>query len=109
MTIKVGDELYLLHHHRRQGDPKWTKHVITGETKQSWLIGSGWSVEKVSKKTMTTKKNWQGGNDFYRTQQEAADRDFCDSWCRPLMVGVEQCREPEKLKKIAEIIGMVIT
>jgi hypothetical protein len=108
MTIKVGDELYLLHTGRRAGDPKWTKHVITGETKQSWLIGEGWAQEKISKTTMTTKKNWQGVNERYRTQQQAADYDFCEAWQRPLATEVGLCWEPEKLKKIAAIVGREI-
>lgn len=108
MTIKVGDTLYLLHRDRRPREPKWTLHTIIGETKLSWLIGEGWAQEKINKKTMRTKMNWQGENVLYRTSQECTDYDFCEAWRKPLMVAIEQCREPERLKKIAEILGVEI-
>lgn len=106
MTLKVGDELFMLDRWPRKGDPRWTPFLITGETKLSWLVGEGWEQQKVNKKTMMTKADWRGQHDRFYTRQGRDDYDLCDRLRRPLMTAVEQCDDPEKMKKIAEIIGM---
>lgn len=99
---KVGDLLYQLHNWRRAGQPKWEPAPITGETKVSWLLGD----IKVNKKTMVTAKDYRGHNERYCSYEEMVAQDFCDLHARDLASHVSVCKDPEKLKRIAAIVGM---
>lgn len=103
--IKVGDSLYQLNSWHNANRPKWKPDRITGETKQSWLLGD----TKVNKGTMTTAKDRRGHNKHYFTYEGMVARDFCDQWSRDVGSAVSVCDDPEKLKQIAAIVGKELT
>lgn len=112
MTIKIGDTLYRHDRYRNKHDQRWIPVVICGETKQSWLYAPfGEANEtrcRINKKTMLGAADFRGSKDRYYTQQGMADHSFCAAWARPVGQAVQTCTDPDKLKKIAEIIGMEI-
>jgi len=104
---KVGDTLWTINpRDRREG---WKSYVITGETRQSWLVGEmRFTPAKVNKHTML-ENHGQWGMQRWFTEQGMIDQRFMDEQRHHIarLVGVES--DVAKLKKIAEIIGMEVT
>lgn len=102
-TIRVGDTLWMIDF--RDGRKGWEASVILGETRQSWLVGPS-GGRKVLKKTLMENHgaNW-GLQRWYTTAGKEA-KQFCDKHARSIGGAVDVCDDPEKLKKIADIIGL---
>lgn len=107
MTIKVGDMLWTHPH----GQPnKWLlgPETITGETPQSWLLGdSKYKRDKVNKKTLRESIQNYGYRQWY-TEQEKFDLIFIRRHRHQISGAILLCNNVNQLRKIAEIIGMVL-
>ena len=108
--LKIGSTLWTID--RRDRRDGWKCQAITGETKQSWLVGSESSFpppRKVNKKTMLENLGTQWGHQRWYSNVQKDAQVFIDNHRRHIerLVGVEQ--DADKLKQIAEILGMELT
>jgi len=100
--IKIGDEFFKFKDiwRCRQGEDGYEVVVIKGETSRSWLVGpkdSNYGEFKVP-------KNKPFADRKIKTQQMVDDDRMCGKSYRIGSV-VQHMKDPEKLRKILEIIG----
>lgn len=97
---QIGDTLWC--HDYRSNRRPWFEETITGETKQSWLVGAvGY---KVNKKTMLENQGAYGHRAWHTPTSK-----FVKLWLnehpRKIAAQVEQCKDVDLLLKIADLIG----
>jgi hypothetical protein len=96
---KVGDTLWNNNHNFRSSS--WGSDVITGETKQSWLVGT----RKVNKRTLLQAIPRFTPIQWYTEEGKRAE-DFHRLHARDIAGRVSVCRDIDKLKQIAALVGM---
>jgi hypothetical protein len=109
-TIAVGDTVYEFDENHRvyrqdangrsHGSPihreYWRPHVVVGEEKRSWLIsrdGSTRFARKVAKGKVATKQE--------------VDDDCVVHERHKLVQAIQECRDADLLRKVAEVLGYV--
>lgn len=116
--LKIGDTLYSFSTNNRvykpskdgfsSGGPIYREHfraeTIDGETKQSWIVGP--SEKKVNKKTLACAHNgdFAAARRYFTLEEKEADIWANDHRYKITRL-VEQVRNVEILRKIAEIVG----
>lgn len=99
--IGIGTTLWWISsRNRRQG---WRSYVITGETRQSWLLGDRWSERKISKKTLR-ENNGQWGHEQFYTAEQRDNEVWVETNKYRIAGAVQACRDAAKLKQIAQIL-----
>lgn len=108
MTIKIGDTLWCDKEHGRS---RWRSAVITGETKQSWLVGDpNFTRSKINKKTLI-EANGRGrgmGDLKWYTPEQMADEKFVRSNRYRIERAVGAVRDRATLEAVAALIGFSI-
>jgi hypothetical protein len=102
VELKVGDVLWCYDY--RSNSKPWFDKTITGETKQSWVIGEVWSTHKVLKKDLTENQGAYGRRQWFTS--EGRDNYLWIHNHAPRMAeAVRTITDIELLKQIAELIG----
>lgn len=99
--MQVGDEIWC-HDYRTHTRP-WFKEIITGETRQSWILGNN-SQYKVNKKTMLESLGQWGSRRWYTDDARNTKR-WLDRNAWRIAKAVEGCHDADILKKIAVLVG----
>lgn len=102
MTIKIGDVLWGVEYGRPD---RWRSLPVTGETKQSWLLGPApFKPVKVNKKTMLESVPNYGSIRWF-TLQGKVDEMFCRQHGSAISRKVLELRDAAALRQIADLIG----
>ena len=104
MTIKIGDTLWGSEYGRQE---RWRSLPVTGETKQSWLLGhpnGHFKPVKVNKKTMIESVPNYGSIKWF-TEQGKNDEEFRRKHAHRIGQAVAASRDIAVLKQIADLIG----
>lgn len=104
--MKVGDELWYLRN--AYTNAEWLSLAITGETKLSWLVGSGWNLQKVNKKTMLSKHRGGSATRWY-THNSMTDKIWIDANRRRITTLVGICDNRALLEDIERMISQKAT
>ncbi len=111
--LKVGSTVWLYdsnwENRSLKGEAKFrsgfSKRIIYGETKQSWLVGAVNDETKVRKRDLTY-GHWGGGRrDMITSQREIDDLVFVDTHRYKIVKCFEWTRDVALLHEIAELIG----
>lgn len=98
MTIEVGTELWA---RTDYGRPDWVSERITGETKQSWLVGK-WAT-KINKKTMLENLGQRGSRRWFTERGMEEDKFVTAN--RWKISKIVETLGYEQLCKVAELVG----
>ena len=90
----------ILWHH---DNGKWVSHIVTGETKLSWIIKGDWFEIKILKKDLTENLKKYGRRQWYSTQDKE-DRSWLSDNRYKLAYKIERLNDISKLKEIAKIL-----
>ncbi len=106
-TVWVQDGGY-----NRVGLDRWSRHVIVGETKVSWIVGEDHTARRFSKKIKPGDScrwipTWNGRERVAMTEKERDDIIFCELHSRSISDQVGACRNANLLRAIADIVGYV--
>lgn len=99
--MNVGDKIWC-HDYRSHRRP-WFDETITGETRQSWLVGFH-GAYKVNKKTMQENCGTMGHRQWY-TETAKYVRLWLGKHPRAIAAQVETCKDVDLLLKIAALVG----
>jgi hypothetical protein len=102
MNLKIGDILWC--HDYRSNSRRWFEKTISGETKQSWILGDGWSPHKVLKKDLTENQGAYGRLQWY-TSESRENYLWINTHAPRMSEIVRDVTDMEILKQIAVLIG----
>lgn len=102
--IGIGTELWW-RNSRSQRDG-WKSYLITGETRQSWLLGKEkWDQRKISKKTLK-ENNGRWGVEQFLTKEQMENWRWVESHRHKILSCVQFCWDAEKMKQVAKIMEL---
>lgn len=100
--MQIGDTIWC-HDFRSQTRP-WFEHEITGETRQSWIVGP----YKVNKKTMSENLGSYGSRKWHTRDSMNESR-----WVRAnrykIAEKVQLCQDAKVLYQVAQVLGFDVT
>lgn len=99
---KVGDTLWTMSSRDRRSG--WRSDVITGETKQSWIVGEDWRITKVNKKTMLENVG-KWGHERWFTVEGKDEYLWMQHHRRLISAMVDACKDVAKLRAVAQIVA----
>ena len=103
MDVKLGDVLWSLESCNRQD---WKYLKITGETRQSWILATGFRDVKVKKDTLLENQGTYGRKRWY-TEKGKEDSIWLQKHKFKIAEMVNGCSDIEKLKQIKDILELI--
>jgi len=114
-TIKVGDPIWIYEQEKNVYDKdgkylrrgKWVEYTITGENKQSLLVGNSRSIAKkdLTKTRKTNNYGYMGIHPVAYSQEEVNDSIWMNKHRYKISEAVSNLKSSGLLRQVADLIG----
>lgn len=111
--IQIGDTLYRRFRYQSARVNAWEAVLVVGETSRSWLYEPAPDEHpgrnRIDKKTLLSARDWRGERDQFYTHDGKEAYEFCRHHAARISHAVSTCRDVDKLRAIADIVGEDLT